>query len=84
MVVTGPRRGSRKWRPGVHMDADSEWALYGTVVVTWRGGERGSCTAADVRFDVPKRMWKWAVGGSLQTVTETLSPEMVDSGKDLG
>jgi hypothetical protein len=73
--VAGPRRGSREWRYGVRTGADNEWALYG-MVVTWPlrsvgGRECGSWTAVDVRFEVVRRTWRWAVGGSLKTVTET-------------
>jgi hypothetical protein len=53
--------------------ADSEWALYGLVIVTWllrseEDGECGSWTAADVRFggesvalcrQLPKHNLRW-------------------------
>ena len=69
----------------MHIGADSEWVLYGMDMVTWLlrsvgDGECGSWIAPGVRFVVPRRRCRWAVGGFLQVVTGMQSG--MDEGAD--
>ena len=53
MLLLGRRMGV--W------STNSKWALYGLVMATGRDGECGSWIAAEVRFGIPRRTWRWAV-----------------------